>query len=183
MATWILEIIQLNKTIQANFNITTCLSLSPLPSSFLDLVKQRKLEQIRQELPSRCVAIVAIRDKVVFLSRIRAQERAVSETLNSLIENRSISWTSLSCLLWSFIFFLLRIWNPSKASFFKLTKMSGSDNTGNFLQVPGNETVGNDDNIPLVLVNNGAERKRSRAISKVSMSSDDGKQEESEKVS
>ena len=53
MATWILEIIQLNKTIQGNSNITTCLSLSPLPSSFLDLVKQRKLEQIRQELPSR----------------------------------------------------------------------------------------------------------------------------------
>ena len=41
MATWILEIIQLNKTIQANSNITTCLSLSPLPSSFLDLVKQK----------------------------------------------------------------------------------------------------------------------------------------------
>ena len=53
MATWILEIIQLNKTIQANCNITTCLSLSPLSSSFLDLVKQGKLDQIRQELPSR----------------------------------------------------------------------------------------------------------------------------------
>ena len=61
--------------------------------------------------------------------------------------------------------------------------MSGSDNTGNLLQAPSNETVDNDDNIPLVLVNNGAERKRSRAISKVSMSSDDGKQGESEKVS
>ena len=53
MATWILEIIQLNKTIQANSNITTCLSLSLLPSSFPDLLKQRKLEQVRQELPSR----------------------------------------------------------------------------------------------------------------------------------
>ena len=82
MATWILEIIQLNKTIEANSNITTCLSLSPLPSSFLDLVKQRKLEQIRQELPSRSSRH---KGKRCCLSQIRAQERAVSETLNSLI--------------------------------------------------------------------------------------------------
>lgn len=63
--------------------------------------------------------------------------------------------------------------------------MSGSDSTGDFQQVPGNETANNADDIPLVLVNDGAEgpeRKRSRAISKVSMSSDDETQGESVKV-
>ena len=53
MTTWILQIIQLNKTIETNSNITICLSFSHLPSSFLDLVKQRKFQQIRQKLPSR----------------------------------------------------------------------------------------------------------------------------------
>ena len=63
--------------------------------------------------------------------------------------------------------------------------MNDSDNTDVFLQVPGNETGNNADEIPLVLVNDGAEapeRKRSRAVSKVSMSSDDGTQGESVKV-
>ena len=54
-----------------------------------------------------------------------------------------------------------------------------SDNSANFLQIPGAQ--GNDnEELPLVFVNNGAAqadtpgRKTSRAISKVSMSSDDG---------
>lgn len=66
----------------------------------------------------------------------------------------------------------------------KKKEQNGSAN-GDSLQVPENQTVDNED-IPLVLVNNGTEsagtRKRSRAISRVSMSSDDGatkeKQEE-----
>ncbi|XP_068675340.1 ankyrin repeat domain-containing protein 1-like [Montipora foliosa] len=57
----------------------------------------------------------------------------------------------------------------------KKKEQNGSAN-GDSLQVPENQTVDNDD-IPLVLVNNGTEsagtRKRSRAISRVSMSSDD----------
>lgn len=76
----------------------------------------------------------------------------------------------------------------------KKTGQSGSDNSSNFLQVPASNflqvpgiQVTDDGDIPLVLVNERAapqaERKRSRAISKVSMSSDDGTAVESEKVS
>ena len=107
MATWILEIIQLNKTIQANSNIATCLSLSPLPSSFLDLVKQRKLEQIRRNC---LLAGVAKRDKVVFYPEfVRAQEHAISETLNSLIriERSSMSVESNFALALVLLYFAL----------------------------------------------------------------------------
>ena len=69
----------------------------------------------------------------------------------------------------------------------KKKESTGSDNSDVFLQVPGTQ-ITDDGDIPLVLINNGAtpgevrERKRSRAISKVSMTSDDGA-EESGKVS
>ena len=66
----------------------------------------------------------------------------------------------------------------------KKKEQNGSAN-GDSLQVPENQTVDNED-IPLVLVNNGTEsagtRKRSRAISRVSMSSDDGATKEKQEV-
>ena len=64
---------------------------------------------------------------------------------------------------------------------------TGSGNSSVFLEAPGTQ-IADEGDIPLVLVNNGAvpddvrKRKRSRAVSKVSMTSDDGA-EESEKVS
>lgn len=63
-----------------------------------------------------------------------------------------------------------------------------SDNSGNVLQIPGAQGNDHHEELPLTFVNNGAlqadtpGRKTSRAISKVSMSSDDGKAGEKETV-